>query len=143
VNFLLDTNVVSEWTKPQPDRNLVAWLLDADEDRLYLSVVSFAEIRHGIELLPPGRRRERLAGWLENELADRFQGRIIDIDQTIADNWGVCMAEAQKAGGSLRSMDAFFAATAKAHALTLVTRNIQDFRKLGIALINPWQSKKD
>jgi PIN domain-containing protein len=62
VSFLLDTNVVSEWVKPQPDRNVISWLAEVDEDRLFISVISFAEIRRGIELLPAGRRRERLGG---------------------------------------------------------------------------------
>jgi predicted nucleic acid-binding protein len=139
VSFLLDTNVVSEWIKPQPDRNVISWLVEVDEDRVFISVISFAEIRHGVELLPVGRRRERLALWLVEELSARFEDRILTIDQHIAETWGVMMARGQKVGLTLGSMDAFVAATAEVHNLTLVTRNVKDFQRLGIPLFDPWQ----
>jgi predicted nucleic acid-binding protein len=138
VNFLLDTNLVSEWVKPYPDPKVMAWLAEVDEDRAFISVASFAEIRRGIELMPHGRRRDRLAFWLENDLPIRFEGRILTIDHRTAETWGVVMARAQKAGLTLGSMDAFFAATAEVHGLRLVTRNVRDFEKLGIAVLNPW-----
>jgi predicted nucleic acid-binding protein len=138
VSFLLDTNVISEWVKPQPDPNVVTWLAEVDEDRVFMSVASFAEIRHGIEMMPAGRRRERLLNWLIDELPERFEGRILDIDQRVAEMWGLVMARGQKAGVTFGSMDAFFAATAHAHGLTLVTRNVRDFAQAGISLLNPW-----
>jgi predicted nucleic acid-binding protein len=138
VSFLLDTNVISEWIKPHPDRNVVSWLAEVDEDRVFMSVISFAEIRHGVELLPVGRRRERLAHWLAEELPERFEGRILVVDQHIAETWGVIMARGQKIGLTPGSMDAFVAATAETHALTLVTRNIKDFQGIGISLRDPW-----
>jgi toxin FitB len=140
VSFLLDTNVISESTKPRPDRNVISWLAEVDEDRVFISVISFAEVRHGVELLPPGRRRERLARWLAEELPERFENRILAIDQPIAETWGVVMARAQKAGLTLGSMDAFVAATAATRALTLVTRNVKDFERLGVSLLDPWAS---
>jgi predicted nucleic acid-binding protein len=139
VSFLLDTNVMSEWVKSQPDQNVRAWLADVDEDRVYMSVASFAEIRHGIERLPLGHRRELLTSWLANELPSRFGDRIIGIDRRIADTWGIIMARGQRAGVTLGSMDVFFAATAAAHELTLVTRNVRDFTAVGIPLLNPWK----
>jgi len=139
VNFLLDTNVVSEWVRPQPDRNVISWLADVDEDRVFISVISFAEIRRGVEMLPAGRRRERLAAWLAEELPVRFEERILDIDQHVAGTWGVIMARGHKIGLTLGSMDAFVAATAEAHGLTLATRNVKDFRRLGVSLLDPWQ----
>jgi toxin FitB len=139
VSFLLDTNVISEWIKPQPNRNVVSWLAEVDEDRVFISVISFAEVRHGIELLPVGRRRERLAHWLAEDLPERFEGRILAVDQHIAETWGVIMARGQKAGLTPGSMDAFVAATAAAHNLTLATRNVKDFQRLGISLFDPWQ----
>lgn len=138
MSFLLDTNVVSEWIKPQPNPNVVAWLAEVDEDRVYMSVVSLAEIRHGVELMPIGRRRERLMSWLTDELPARFEGRILGIDQRIAEAWGIMMARSQKGGAQLGAMDAFFAATAHAHGLTLVTRNVRDFAKAIIPLLDPW-----
>jgi toxin FitB len=139
VSFLLDTNVVSEWVRPQPDRNVISWLAEVDEDRVFISVISFAEIRRGVEMLAAGRRRERLATWLAEELPVRFEARILDIDRHVADTWGVVMARGQKIGLTLGSMDAFVAATAEAHGLILVTRNVKDFERLGISLLDPWQ----
>jgi len=138
VTFLLDTNVVSEWVKPQPDPQVMMWLADVDEDRVFMSVVSFGEIRHGIERMPHGRRRERLLSWLTDALPQRFEGRILDVDRRIAEAWGVIMARGQKAGVVMGSMDAFFAATAQTRGLTLVTRNVRDFSLADIALLNPW-----
>lgn len=143
MSFLLDTNVVSEWVKPQPNPHVVEWLTQVLEDRVFLSVASLAEIRRGIELMPPGRRRERLTGWLAADLPARFAGRILDIDRRIAEAWGVVMARGKKAGVSVSVWDAFFAATAEVHDLTLVTRNVQDFQKLGVPLLNPWQPEGD
>jgi len=139
MSFLLDTNVVSEWVRPRPDHNVISWLAGVDEDRVYISVISLAEIRRGVELLPAGRRRERLASWLAEELPVRFEERILDIDAQVAATWGVVMARGQKSGMTLGSMEAFVAATAETHDLTLATRNIKDFQRLGISLLDPWQ----
>jgi predicted nucleic acid-binding protein len=140
LNFLLDTNVVSEWMKPRPNVHVVDWLGSADEDSVYLSVLTFAEIRHGVEQLPTGRRRESLMSWLEDELPARFYSRILLVDLAVAASWGAIMARSNHAGFSLNVMDAFFAATAQAHNLTLVTRNTRHFEKLGLPLLNPWEA---
>lgn len=139
MSFLLDTNVISEWVKPAPNPRVTQWLDEVDEDQVFLSVASLAEIRRGIELMEPGRRRDRLTAWLAGELLTRFEGRILDIDRRIAEAWGAVMARGQKAGLNLGSMDAFFAATAEVHRMTLVTRNVGHFEKLGAPLFNPWQ----
>ena len=139
MKFLLDTNVVAEWVKPRPEARVVSWLAEIDEDRVFLSVVSFAEIRRGVEAMPSGRRRERLASWLADELPARFEGRVLDVDQRVAHSWGTVMVCSQKAGLTMGTMDAFFAATAQAHGLTLVTRDVRDFKAAGIELFNPWQ----
>jgi len=138
LNYLLDTNVISEWVKPRPEPNVVEWLADADDDRMSLSVITFAEIRLGVEQLPTGRRRDALKAWLEDELPMRFEGRILTVDVAVADAWGTIMARSGEMGISLGVMDAFFAATAQAHNLTLVTRNTKHFDSVGIALLNPW-----
>jgi len=138
VSFLLDTKVMSEWVKARPDPNLVSWLADVDEDRVFISVASVAELRRGIELMPAGRRRERLGTWLTEELPAGFEGRILSIDHRIADAWGVVMARGQKAGLTMGSMDAFFAATAQAHGFILVTRNVRDFQPVGVRTVDPW-----
>ncbi len=141
MSFLLDTNVVSEWVRPRPEKNVVEWLEDVDEERVYLSVATFAELRRGVELLPAGRRRDRLEDWIAGDLAARFDGRILDVDRHVADAWGRIMARSCRTGHAVGSMDAFFAATAECHELTLVTRNVRDFEGLGIPLHNPWLSE--
>jgi predicted nucleic acid-binding protein len=138
LNFLLDTNVVSEWIKPAPDGGVMTWLAEADEDRVFISVVTLAELRHGIERLPPGARRDRLEIWLTAQVPERFGTRILPVDAEIAKAWGRVTARGQALGRPVDSMDAFIAATAECHGLTLVTRNVRDFEALGSPLLNPW-----
>jgi predicted nucleic acid-binding protein len=140
LSYLLDTNVVSEWARPQPEPNVVAWLAALDEDDVFMSVVSFAELGRGVELLPPGRRREGLATWIARDLTERFHGRVLDVDRRVADCWGHLMARCQRSGRTPTAMDAFFAATAESHGLTLVTRNVRDFEGLNVPLLNPWDA---
>lgn len=138
MNFLLDTNVVSEWTKPRPDPGVTNWLADMDEDRIFLSVVTLAELRHGIERLSPGARRDRLDAWLTEEMPLRFEERLLDVDAETANMWGRVMALGQAAGRPPGAMDAFIAAVVLRHDMTLVTRNVSDFDALGIRYLNPW-----
>ena len=140
MSFLLDTNVVSEWTRPRPDTGVVRWLAEADEDRVSISVVTLADLRHGIERLPAGARRDRLALWLTEQVPARFEARVLPVDAETAHCWGRVMARAQAAGRPIGTMDAFIAATAERHDLVLVTRNVSDFAAAGIRLLNPWTS---
>jgi predicted nucleic acid-binding protein len=140
MSFLLDTNVVSEWVKPRPDPGVIAWCASVDEDRTFISVVTLAELRYGIERLAAGRRKVRLEEWLEHELPSRFEGRILSIDAEIGEAWGKVVARADKEGRPADTMDAFLAATAELHHLTVVTRNITDFLKLTKSVINPWNA---
>jgi toxin FitB len=138
VSFLLDTNVLSEVRRPQPDHRVMAWLDTADEDRLFISVLSLAEIQRGVALLAPSRRRDVLAAWLREDIPTRFSGRLLDVTPPIALAWGDLMAQARAVGMALDPMDGFFAATALTHGFTLVTRNLKDFAGLGVTLLNPW-----
>jgi predicted nucleic acid-binding protein len=138
VSFLLDTVVVSEWTKQRPDSGVVAWLNEADEDRVFVSVVTLAEIRYGIERLDSGRHRTRLETWLRGELTPRFESRILFVDAAVADEWGRLTARSQAAGHRIEAMDALIAATARVHGLTLVTRNERDFAFALGEVLNPW-----
>ena len=142
MSFLLDTNVVSEVIRPRPDPGVTAWLADADEDRVFMSVVTLAELRHGVERLVAGRRRARLDQWLRNELPLRFDGRILPVDQAVADAWGTVAARHDELGRPIGIMDAFIAATALVHGLTLVTRNASDFESSVHAIVNPWAESK-
>lgn len=141
MSYLLDTNVVSEWTTPRPDSNVVRWLRAVDEDAVFLSVITLAEIRHGVERLSAGKRRRRLDEWLTAELPARFFGRILDIDSPTADVWGRLMATAEQAGRRVSAMDGFIAATALVHSLTLVTRNVRDFDPLAVEIVDPWEPR--
>jgi toxin FitB len=138
VNLLLDTNVLSEVQRPSPDLKVLGWLDAVDEDRVFMSVASVAELRRGIALLDDGRRRATLADWLANDLPARFAERILPIDHVVAECWGDLMAQSRRSGVALSVMDGFFAATALANDLTLVTRNVRDFTSFGVALFNPW-----
>ena len=135
--WLIDTNIVSEWVKPRPDAGIVSWLDEADEDRIFMSVLTFAEIRFGVELLPQGRRRYRLDRWLREELPERFDGRIVPVDEQVADACGRLLARARQAGRGLGAMDALIAATCLACDLVLATRNLGDFDELGVEMFAP------
>jgi toxin FitB len=138
MSFLLDTNVVSEWVRERPDEGVVGWLGEVDEDRVFLSVVTLAELRHGIARLPGGIRRTRLEGWLATDLPMRFEGRVLEIGNSIALEWGNVVAERAQAGRPIGAMDAFIAATARVHDLEVVTRNARDFEGSVRATVNPW-----
>ena len=138
--FLLDTNVLSEFSRrAEPDQRVKGWLEVADPDSLYVSVLTFGEIRLGVELLPPSKRRTQLEQWLDRDLPEWFEGRILPVDQTIADRWGMLRAQAQMKGRPLSVIDALLAATALKHNLTLVSRNVSDFTVVGLAIVNPWE----
>ena len=138
MKYLLDTNAVSEWVKPRPDPGLAAWLAACDEDSIYLSVVTLAELRRGIARLELGRRRSQLDLWLRDELPQRFDGRILPVTGAVADVWGVLVAEREALGRPISAMDAFIAATTRLHEMVLVTRNEADFQFSLKALLNPW-----
>jgi predicted nucleic acid-binding protein len=138
VTFLLDTNVLSEVTKPRPDAAVLQFLHEADEDRLFVSAVTLAEIHRGIALMPEGGRRRTLEAWVAGDFSARFRGRILPVDGSVAEAWGRIMGDTRRRGFAMHVMDGFIAATAKSHGLTIVTRNISDFADLGLTLFNPW-----
>lgn len=138
MSFLLDTNVVSEWVKPRPHPRVAAWLAAVDEDRTFISVVTLGELRHGIERLASGRRRDRLDEWLRSELPLRFEKRVLPIDAGVADAWGRIVARRARSGRMISTIDAFVAATAEVHELTIVTRNTADFTPSAAPMFDPW-----
>lgn len=138
--FLLDTNTISELVSVKPQPSVLEWIEAAEESRLYLSVMTLGEIRQGVTALPQSKKRTRLETWLEVDLLTRFAGRILAIDQAVADRWGRIMADAQARGLTLPVVDAMLAATALEHNLTAVTRNVSDFAVSGLSIINPWEA---
>jgi hypothetical protein len=138
MSFLLDTNVVSEWVRPQPNSAVITWLDEVDEDRVFLSVITLTELRYGVERLAAGKRRKRLQDWLEHELPLRFEGRVLDVDLRVAHACGELLSRREAAGRPLGAMDAFLAATAGVYRLTLATRNDSDFAGI-VQCLNPWR----
>lgn len=137
--YLLDTNVISELTKLQPEPKVVSWFQATSEELLYLSVLTIGEIRKGINSLPRSNKRVLLESWLANDLVLRFAGRILEVNLDIAERWGLISAQAKIAGKPLAVVDGLMAATGLHHNLTLVTRNTKDVQVAGISTLNPWQ----
>lgn len=136
--YLLDTNVVSEIRRPQPEAKVLAWLNSIDPELLYLSVMTLGEIRTGIDRMPEGKQRTFLNNWFIAELRPWLDGRILPVTDVIAERWGSLDAHQRLQGRPLNTADGLIAATAAVHGLTMVTRNFQDFSGLGVVLLNPW-----
>lgn len=137
--FLLDTNCISEMVRPAPEPRVVKWLSSMNEETLFLSVLTLGEIRKGVATLPSGRRRTQLEEWIESGLKPRFAGRILSIDDAVAEQWGILTASAKKNGQPLGAIDGLIAATALNHELTVVTRNVDDYIATKVSLMNPWK----
>lgn len=138
--FLLDTCAISEFAKPSPNLGLVAWLSRIDVSLLFLSSLTIGEIRYGISLQPDRRKRNFLERWLSAEVLSDFQGRILAVDESVAQRWGRLRAQARTAGSPAPVIDALIAATALQHGLAVVTRNDADFERLGADVVNPWKA---
>ena len=135
--FLLDTNIPSEMTRPFPQLSVTQWLDNADDEQLYFSVISLGEILKGITVLPASKRRNGLQQWLDETLRPWFEGRILPVNEPIAERWGLLAGQCKLRGRPLKVADGFIAATALEHDLTVVTRNVRDFEGLGVDLFNP------
>lgn len=137
MSYLLDTNVISELVKHKPNERVVKWIDDINSEKLYLSVISIGEIRKGVAGIQEPRRQEKISQWLESELPDYFEERILNIDLKVADMWG--QLQSKNKAYTLPAIDGLIAATAQVHNLTLVTRNTKDFNNVSIKIINPWE----
>ena len=139
MSYLIDTNVLSELHRKQPDTHVVDWFAERAPQSLFLSVLTLGEIRKGIARLDDSQtdaaRRQSLDDWLEQDLPTFFLGRVLGVDAGVADLWGRMQA---LVGRPLPAIDSLLAATALQHKLTMVTRNVKDFADMGVELINPW-----
>jgi predicted nucleic acid-binding protein len=135
VSYLIDTNVLSELRRKLPHPGVSVWLAQRPASSLYMSVLTLGELRKGIDGLNDEDRKLALSDWLHTELSMFFLGRVLSIDEQVADRWGQLVAAA---GRPLPAIDSLLAATALVHGLTVVTRNAKDFEGLGLAVINPW-----
>ena len=136
--FPIDTNVISEFIKPQPDSKVIRWLEAADSESLFASVITFGEIRLGIEDLAPGKRRADLEQWLDQGLPEWFENHLLPVTKAIVDRWGRLTIQAKRRGVTITTADGLIAATALEHDLAIVTRNMKDFAERGATVINPW-----
>ena len=139
MRYLLDTNIVSELVKPTPNPQVVQWMRNQQAASLFLSVLTLMEIRQGINRMAQGQRRTQLSLWLENELPKRFLGRILPVDTIVADRCGQLCAHRLDVGHAMELADGLIVATSIVHQLTLVTRNMDDFKYLDVLLLNPWE----
>jgi predicted nucleic acid-binding protein len=137
VSFLLDTNVISEMARTRPNPRVERWFRYVPSEALHLSVLTLGEIRKGIQPLETGARREKLRVWLEVELPEWFEDRILEVSAAVADRWGVLLAEVERPAPAI---DSLLAATALHHRLRLVTRNTADFAYPGLEVVDPWAS---
>lgn len=139
MNYLLDTNVISELVAKQPNLHVVQWIDLLTPDQCFLSVVTVGEIRKGIAKLPESRRKQILGLWLIEELLVRFDGQILPLGIAEMLTWGILTGELAAKGINLPAVDSLIAATAVQHHCTLATRNEADFRYTGVKTFNPWR----
>lgn len=139
MNYVLDTNVISELISKQPSKKVVEWLDRLDPNTIYLTVITIGEIRKGIEKLPPSKRRDTVKEWLEADLLLRFQGRILEITTEVMLVWGELAGRLENEGRPITAIDSIIAAIAIQGNYCLVTRNEHDFQHTGVRIINPWK----
>jgi len=135
MKYLLDTVVVSQYSKTPPDPVVDAWIQRTDDREMYICYVTFAELWYGVHLLPAGKKRAALEAWLEDELYMKFFDRVVGFDLSVARHYGSLMARAKKKGFSPDVMDGLIAATAVANGMVVATLNRKHFEQLGVELV--------
>jgi hypothetical protein len=139
LNFLLDTCVISELVKPNPNPGLVAWIESCPEQNLFLSSLTIGEIQRGVSKLTESHKKKELQSWLDRELVSRFGDRIAGVDVKVSKTWGMVQAESESNGIRMPAIDALIASTALVYDMTIVTRNVEDMKPSGVNLFNPWE----
>ena len=136
--WLLDTNVLSELRRPRPEPKVVAFVAAQPLESLHVSAVSLAEIRFGIELVPDAGRRSELGDWLANYVRPMFHQRVLEVTEDVMLKWRLLVEEGRKAGHTFSQPDLIIAATAAQQALTVVSRDIAEFERARVPVLNPW-----
>jgi toxin FitB len=139
--WLLDTNIVSELRRPRPERKVLTFVATQPLELLFVSTVTFAEIRFGIERLADTNRRAELNDWLAHKLRPMFEHRVLAISEDVMFKWRLLVEEGRKAGHTFGQPDLIIAATALHHGLTVVSRDVSDYRKARAAVLNPWNEE--
>jgi toxin FitB len=142
-SWLLDTNVLSELRRPRPKAKVVAFVAAQPLDSLFISTVTLAEIRFGIELVADAGRRAELTDWLTHKVRPMFDQRVLSITEDIMLKWRLLVEESRKAGHTFSQPDLIVAATALEHGLTVVSRDTADYERARVAVINPWITPSD
>lgn len=137
--ILLDTNVVSEPLRPEPNVRVINWLDAQLLETLYLSAMTVAELRAGVALMPAGQRRDKLNGYLEKSVLPPFAGRVLAFDLACTNAYAQVLATARRAGSGIGTADALIAAVAAANGLIVATRDTSPFEAAGLIVINPWE----
>lgn len=138
MNYLLDTCLISEFKKPQPNPKVINWLANQIEETLFLSVITIGEIQKGVSSLVPSKKKTDLENWL-NSLIIRYNGRILPLGTDEILFWGDTIIKLEKKGRVLPFMDSLIASTALAHNLVLITKNEADFKNTGVKILNVWK----
>ena len=139
--WLLDTNILSELRRPKPERKVLAFVAAQPLELLYISTVTLAEIRFGIELLPDVARRSALNDWLAHKVRPMFEQRVLAITDDIMFKWRLLVEEGRKVGHTFSQPDLIIAATGQHHGLTIVSRDTADYVKAQVTVFNPWTDK--
>jgi predicted nucleic acid-binding protein len=137
VSYLIDTNVISELARPKPEAKVLQWFQQTPDEALHVSVLTLGELRKGAELAKDKSRKEKLRLWLEQDIRDWFEHRLIPVTEPIAERWGRLLAQI---GRPVPAIDSLLAATALHLGLRIVTRNSADFDYPGLEAINPWEA---
>jgi predicted nucleic acid-binding protein len=135
MKYLLDTDVVSQYTKLSPDLRVDAWIQRTNDREMYICDITFAELWYGVHLLPAGKKRAKLEDWLEDDLYMQFFNRVVGVGLDVARHYGSLMARAKKRGFNPNAMDALIAAVAITNGMTIATLNRKDFEQLGVELV--------
>lgn len=136
--IVLDTNVLSELLRPAPSRQVERWLSSQDGETVYFTAVGEAELRHGVAILPAGKRRMSLSRAIEGILEEDFRERVLPFDRAAARAYAAIAAQRRAAGRPISQLDCQIAAIARAHDAAVATRNKDDFGGCGIDVIDPW-----
>lgn len=136
--WLLDTNILSELRRPRPERKVLAFIASQPLELLYISIVTLAEIRFGIELVPDLARRSELMDWLTHKVRPMFEQRALDVTEDVMFKWRLMVEEGRKSGHTFSQPDLIIAATGQHHGLTVVTRDTGEYVKARVLVFNPW-----
>jgi predicted nucleic acid-binding protein len=136
--YLLDTNVLSELRKPRPEPRVLAFVAERPLEALYISAVTLAEIRFGIERVTDASRRAELGAWLTNKVRPMFEQRVLPVSEDVMLVWRLLVEEGRKGGHTFSQPDLIIAATAAHHGLTVVTRDVSEFERAKVPVLNPW-----